>query len=75
MDSDSTLGVALTFDASVPDNTNVVLQCAVLYTTAGGERRIRVHTLSLKATSDLRRCFAAPTSTRTSVCRCAPRAA
>jgi protein transport protein SEC24 len=73
MDSDSTLGVALTYDANVPDNTNVVLQCAVLYTTAAGERRIRVHTLALRASGDLRRCFAAPTSTPTLVSRCAPR--
>jgi protein transport protein SEC24 len=53
MDSESTLAVALTHDAAVPDNTEVVLQCATLYTSAAGERLIRVHTLALKAAADL----------------------
>jgi protein transport protein SEC24 len=35
------------------------VQCAVLYTTSGGERRIRVHTLALRSSTDVTQTFRA----------------
>ncbi|CAG2123187.1 unnamed protein product, partial [Medioppia subpectinata] len=44
---DSGYGLQISIDEDLKDYTNVCFQAAILYTSANGERRIRVHTLSL----------------------------
>jgi protein transport protein SEC24 len=44
---DSGYGMQISIDEDLKDYTNVCFQAAILYTSANGERRIRVHTLSL----------------------------
>ena len=40
-------------DSDMPDKSTAAVQCALLYTTANGERRIRVHTISLAVSSSI----------------------
>ncbi|KAK4521396.1 Translation factor guf1 mitochondrial [Mucor velutinosus] len=47
INADTTVGVALKHDGKLPENKPVYFQCALLYTTAQGQRRVRVHNLSL----------------------------
>ena len=51
IDSDKALGVVLAHDGKLDERTDAVIQTALLYTTALGERRIRIHTLSLRTSS------------------------
>lgn len=44
-------------DKLSPDGNEACVQCALLYTTVAGERRIRVHTLSLPCTTVLGNLF------------------
>jgi protein transport protein SEC24 len=39
------------YDGKLPDNEPITFQCAILHTTSAGQRRIRVHNLSLAVTS------------------------
>lgn len=50
---DSAFGIQLTISEDLKDFNQVCLQSALLYTNSNGERRIRVHTLSLPVISDL----------------------
>ncbi|CAO0790622.1 unnamed protein product [Mucor circinelloides] len=47
INADTTVGIALKHDGKLPENKPVYFQCALLYTTAQGQRRVRVHNLSL----------------------------
>ena len=51
VDCDKAITVSLRHDDKLPDGAEVAFQCALLYTTADGARRIRVHTLSLPVSS------------------------
>ncbi|KAI8019493.1 Protein transport protein Sec24-like [Camellia lanceoleosa] len=51
IDSDKTLMVTLKHDDKLQDGSECAFQCALLYTTVYGQRRIRVSTLSLPCTS------------------------
>jgi protein transport protein SEC24 len=51
VDSDKTFLVNLQYDDSLEDKMDVLVQCALLYTTPKGQRLIRVHTLALKSSS------------------------
>ena len=42
----------LAYDSALKDEERVYLQLAVLYTTLGGQRRVRVHNMCLTATTD-----------------------
>lgn len=53
LDSEKTFAVTLRHDGKLQDNTEIIIQCALLYTTADGQRRIRVHNLSLPVTSQI----------------------
>eukprot|EP00898_Chlorokybus_atmophyticus_P000326 jgi/Chlat1/1294/Chrsp118S01733 len=57
VDCDKTFTVTFKHDDKLSEHQEVCLQCALLYTTIEGERRIRIHTLSLPATSVLANCF------------------
>lgn len=47
INADTTVGVALKHDGKLVENKLVYFQCALLYTTAQGQRRVRIHNLSL----------------------------
>ncbi|KAI7863803.1 uncharacterized protein EV154DRAFT_534543 [Mucor mucedo] len=46
VNSDTTIGVELKHEGKLAENSQVYFQSALLYTTAGGQRRVRVHNLS-----------------------------
>ena len=48
---DAGFGVTFTISDSMAERNNVCFQAAVLYTSSKGERRIRVHTISLPLTA------------------------
>jgi len=51
VDADSTFAVTFKHDERLEDGANACVQCALLYTTGDGQRRIRVLTLGLQATA------------------------
>lgn len=53
IDSDKTIVVNIKHDDKLPENSECHFQAALLYTTAAGERRIRVHTLSVRTAKEL----------------------
>ncbi|XP_015887569.3 protein transport protein SEC24 C [Ziziphus jujuba] len=57
IDCDKTIMVTLKHDDKLQDGSECAFQCAVLYTTVFGQRRIRVTTLSLPCTSMLTNLF------------------
>ncbi|XP_021281643.1 protein transport protein Sec24-like At4g32640 [Herrania umbratica] len=59
IDSDKTIMVTLKHDDKLQDGSECAFQCALLYTTVYGQRRIRVSTLSLPCTSNLTNLFRA----------------
>ncbi|CAL0320612.1 unnamed protein product [Lupinus luteus] len=59
IDCDKTFMVTLKHDDKLQDGSECAFQCALLYTTVTGERRIRVITLSLPVTSMLSNLFRA----------------
>ncbi|KAI4369729.1 hypothetical protein MLD38_018143 [Melastoma candidum] len=59
IDCDKTIMVTLKHDDKLQEGTEIAFQCALLYTTVNGERRIRITTLSLPCTSLLTNLFRA----------------
>ncbi|KAK4765122.1 hypothetical protein SAY86_026212 [Trapa natans] len=57
IDCDKAIMVSLKHDDKLPDGSEFAFQCALLYTTMYGQRRIRVTTLSLSVTSMLSSLF------------------
>ncbi|XXG89055.1 hypothetical protein AAC387_Pa12g1151 [Persea americana] len=57
IDSDKTIMVTFKHDDKLQEGFECAFQCALLYTTVYGQRRIRVHTLSLPCTSVLSNLF------------------
>ncbi|CAO2841330.1 unnamed protein product [Amaranthus hypochondriacus] len=57
IDCDKALMVSLKHDDKLQDGAECAFQCALLYTTVYGQRRIRVSTLSLQCTSVLSNLF------------------
>ncbi|XP_062173358.1 protein transport protein SEC24 C [Alnus glutinosa] len=57
IDCDKTIMVTLKHDDKLPDGSECAFQCALLYTTVYGQRRIRLTTLSLPCTSMLSNLF------------------
>ncbi|ORX44709.1 hypothetical protein BCR36DRAFT_301198 [Piromyces finnis] len=51
LSSDTAFGVTLKYDFKLNDNLDSAFQCALLYTTVTGQRRIRIHTLTVSSTS------------------------
>ncbi|KAJ1512405.1 COPII coat Sec23p-Sfb3p heterodimer component [Coelomomyces lativittatus] len=54
---DQALAITLKHDGALSEKQEAALQCALLYTSPEGQRRIRVHTLSLPTTSQLATLF------------------
>ncbi|KAJ6996198.1 protein transport protein Sec24-like, partial [Populus alba x Populus x berolinensis] len=57
IDCDKTIMVTLKHDDKLQDGTECAFQCALLYTTVYGQRRIRVANLSLSCTNNLSNLF------------------
>ncbi|KAM7280123.1 hypothetical protein ACFE04_007257 [Oxalis oulophora] len=57
IDCDKSIMVTLKHDDKLQDGSECAFQCALLYTTVYGERRIRVTSLSLPCTSNLNNLF------------------
>ncbi|CAL8376872.1 unnamed protein product [Gadus morhua 'NCC'] len=53
VDCDHAITVELKHDDTLSEETGAFMQCALLYTTVGGQRRLRVHNLSLNCSSQL----------------------
>lgn len=53
VDCDKAVTVELKHDDSLAEETGAMMQCALLYTTLSGQRRLRVHNLSLNCSSQL----------------------
>ncbi|XP_069878605.1 protein transport protein Sec24D [Dipodomys merriami] len=53
MDCDKAVTVEFKHDDKLSEDTGALIQCAVLYTTIGGQRRLRIHNLGLKCSSQL----------------------
>ncbi|KAG4112678.1 hypothetical protein ERO13_D13G176500v2 [Gossypium hirsutum] len=59
IDSDKAIVVTLKHDDKLQDGSECAFQCALLYTTVYGQRRIRVSTLSLPCTRNITNLFRA----------------
>ncbi|CAL8367658.1 unnamed protein product [Boreogadus saida] len=57
VDCDHAIIVELKHDDTLSEETGAFMQCALLYTTVGGQRRLRVHNLSLNCSSQLMELF------------------
>ncbi|GJP53569.1 hypothetical protein CLOM_g12724 [Closterium sp. NIES-68] len=57
MDSDKAIMTTVKHEEKLAENSEACFQCAILYTTTTGERRVRVHTLSLPTTASLASVF------------------
>uniref|UniRef100_A0A671YUB0 SEC24 homolog D, COPII coat complex component n=1 Tax=Sparus aurata TaxID=8175 RepID=A0A671YUB0_SPAAU len=53
VDCDKAVTVELKHDDTLSEETGALMQCALLYTTIGGQRRLRIHNLSLNCSSQL----------------------
>lgn len=56
-DADKAFSALVKHDQRLEESREAYFQCAVLYTTATGERRVRVHTLAVPVTSTLGNVF------------------
>ncbi|XP_033839368.1 protein transport protein Sec24D [Periophthalmus magnuspinnatus] len=53
VDCDKAITVEFKHDDSLGEDTGALIQCALLYTTLSGHRRLRIHNLSLNCSSQL----------------------
>lgn len=52
VDSDKSMQIELKYDDKLDEKDNVYIQAAILFTSCGGQRRLRIHNLCLPVTSD-----------------------
>jgi len=57
VDCDKAVTVEFKHDDTLSEETGAHIQCALLYTTINGQRRLRIHNLSLNCTSQLSELF------------------
>ncbi|KAJ3044187.1 COPII coat Sec23p-Sfb3p heterodimer component [Rhizophlyctis rosea] len=57
LDSAKTVGIALKHDGKLDEKAETAIQAALLYTTSSGQRRIRVHNISIPNTALLGNVF------------------
>lgn len=53
LDTDKTVTIEFKHDDKLSEENGALLQCAVLYTSCGGQRRLRIHNLSLNCCTQL----------------------
>jgi len=59
IDSDKAIAIEMKHDDKIPEDGVAFVQCALLYTSVGGQRRLRIHNLAFNCCSqlaDLYRC-------------------
>ena len=59
IDSDKAIAIEIKHDDKLADDEGVFIQAALLYTSCGGVRRLRIINLSLKTTSQMSELFRA----------------
>ncbi|CAG8441458.1 9081_t:CDS:10 [Acaulospora colombiana] len=57
VDSDKAFGALFKYDGKLDEKTDAYIQCALLYTTSSGQRRVRTHNLSVTVTQLLGNVF------------------
>ncbi|CAD6890891.1 unnamed protein product [Tilletia laevis] len=57
VDADKAIGVRIKHDGRLDEKHEAYFQCAILYTTATGERRVRCHNLAVPVTNSLTNVF------------------
>lgn len=57
MTSDQSLTIEVKYDDKLTEEEGVYVQCAVLYTSCSGQRRLRVHNMALNTCSQLAELF------------------
>lgn len=57
IDADKSFGIRIEHMEKLKDKSEACIQCALLYTTASGHRRIRVHTISVPVTTVISNIF------------------
>lgn len=57
VDSDTTIAVSIKHDGKLDEKQECYFQVAMLYTTTNGERRVRIHTISVPNTSAISTVF------------------
>lgn len=57
LSSEQTFATTFIYDSKLSENDKIGIQCAVLYTTAEGQARIRIHNISLPCTLDISNVF------------------
>ncbi|XP_063076747.1 protein transport protein Sec24C isoform X2 [Engraulis encrasicolus] len=53
LDCDKTITVEFRHDDKLSEDTGALMQCAVLYTSCGGQRRLRVHNMAVNCCAQL----------------------
>ncbi|XP_028916148.1 protein transport protein Sec24C isoform X2 [Ornithorhynchus anatinus] len=53
LDGDKTITVEFKHDDKLSEDSGALIQCALLYTSCGGQRRLRIHNLSLNCCTQL----------------------
>ncbi len=51
IDCDKTFAVRIEHEGKLKEDTEVCIQCALLYTNEEGQRRLRIHTISVPVTN------------------------
>lgn len=59
IDQDKAIAAVLKHDNKLDVNRGISFQCALLYTTQSGQRRVRVHNLNLTVTNQIAEVFRA----------------
>ncbi|KAG9304124.1 hypothetical protein G9A89_019686 [Geosiphon pyriformis] len=57
IDSDKAFGASLKYDGKLDEKLEAYIQCALLYTTSSGERRVRTHNVGIPVTTLLGNVF------------------
>jgi protein transport protein SEC24 len=52
LDCDKSIQVEIKYDDKLNDQERVFIQVATLFTSCGGQRRLRIHNITLAITSD-----------------------
>jgi len=53
IDSDKSIMVEFQYDGKIPEKSEPFIQCALLYTNSNGERRIRVHNITIQCSNSM----------------------
>src|ERR1700722_1274936 len=52
VDENAGIHVELRHDDKLPENSSALIQCAVLFTSVGGQRRLRIHNMQLPVSTE-----------------------